>query len=131
MAQESVRKRVPARVSRGIASTDELDPFQPDELLVGRAPEAMVLGHLPEEGDHDLGTVLVLVWQVDLVTKDHQPLAELTGTQDNTLWRFLVLAVVLESLQDQLGSRGRGKVDEDHFHVGEHLEGRHERHGLA
>lgn len=54
--------------------------------------------HLSEEGDDPLGTILVHVGQVDLITEEHEPLAQLHGGQDHTVGRATVLAVVIKGL---------------------------------
>lgn len=57
-----------------------MDALQFDPGLVGCAVEAVVLDALADEGDDTLGAVLVFVGQVDFVTEDDEPFAQLDGS---------------------------------------------------
>jgi hypothetical protein len=47
----------------------ELDSFEGDPLLVRGSPETVLLSDLSEESDNSLGSVLVNIWKVDLITE--------------------------------------------------------------
>lgn len=66
--------------------------------------------YLSDEGDDSLCAVLVHVWEIDLVTEQHQPLAELDGGEDHAVGGAAVLAVVVKGLQQQLWGGGAGEV---------------------
>lgn len=125
-----------ARVSRRITGANKLNPLQFNPSLVRGAVEASVLHHLQreqrrchdhfrhfqisaasrrlvhlsDEGDDSLRAVFVHVGQIDLVTEQHQPLAQLDGGEDHAVRSPAVLAVVVESLQQQFGGGGTGEV---------------------
>lgn len=67
--------------------------------------------HLSEEGDDSLCAILVHVWQIDLITEQHQPLAQLDGGEDHTIGGAAILTVVVKSLQQQLWGGGTGEVE--------------------
>lgn len=69
-----------------------------------------IASYLSEERDHPLCAVLVHVWQIDLITKQHQPLAQLDRGEHNTIGGAAVLAVVVESLEEQFWSGSAGEV---------------------
>lgn len=71
---------------------------------VGRRPLACT--HLSDEGDDPLGPVLIHIWQVDFITEQDQPLSKLNWSQDNTIRRAPVFAIVVEGLQQQLWCSG-------------------------
>ena len=56
-------------------------------------------------------TVLVEVGQVDLITKQHHPLAELDGSHDDSVGGPAVLTVVVKRLQEELGGRRAREVE--------------------
>lgn len=90
--------------------------------------------HLPDEGDDPLRPVFIHVWQVDLVTEQHQPLAQLHGGQHHPVRRAPVLAVVVEGLQQQLWGGGAGEVKAHNLREGSQLpeeQGRTAAHGPA
>ena len=70
----------------------------------------VISSHLSEEGDDPLGAILVHVGQIDLVTEEHQPLAQLDGSEHHSVGGAAVLAVVVEGLQQQLWGGGTGEV---------------------
>ena len=80
-------------------------------------PKAVLFSKLTEEGDDCNCSVLVVVWQIDFVAKNDQPFVGLFGSQNYSVVGFDIFAIMVELLQDQTGSCGRGKVDEDHFEV--------------
>lgn len=55
-------------------------------------------------------TILVHAGEVDLVTEDHDPLAELDGGEHDPVGGAAVLTVVVKGLQHQLWGRGAGEV---------------------
>lgn len=55
--------------------------------------------HLSEERDDSLCAVFVHVWQIDLITEQHQPLAQLDGGEDHTVGGTTVLTVVVKGLE--------------------------------
>lgn len=118
-------------IGRWVAGANELNSLEPNKLLVGGAPESILLSNLSQESNNNLSTVLVLIWKIYLITKHDKPLVELLRSEDDALRSLLVVAVLVEGFQDEVRPRRRGEVDEDHFHVGEHLQGGHERHGLS
>ena len=102
-----------------------------NELLVTGPPEAVVLGDLSQESDDYLSTVLILLWKVNLVTEDDEPLFWLLGSQDDALLGLLVLTVLVECLEDEVWLGSTREVDEHHLHITQHLKSSHESHGLA
>lgn len=66
--------------------------------------------YLSDERNDSLRAVLVHVWQVDLITEQHQPLAQLDGSEDHPVGSAAVLAVMIEGFQQQLWRGGAGKV---------------------
>ena len=73
-------------------------------------PLVISLSHLSKEGDDPLRAVLVNVGQIDLVTEEHQPLAQLDGREHHSVGGAAVLTVVVEGLQQQLRGGGAGEV---------------------
>lgn len=71
--------------------------------------------YLPDERDDSLCAVLVHVWQIDLITEQHQPLAQLDGGEDDAVGGTAVLTVMIEGLQEQLWSGGTGEVQTDNL----------------
>lgn len=66
--------------------------------------------YLSDERDDSLCAVLVHIWQVDLVTEQHQPLAELYRGEDHAVGSTAVLAVMIKGFQQQLWGGGTGEV---------------------
>lgn len=62
--------------------------------------------YLSDERNDSLRAVLVHVWQVDLVTEQHQPLAQLDGSKDHPVGSATVLAVMVKGFQQQLWGGG-------------------------
>ncbi|KAH6607744.1 hypothetical protein Trco_004057 [Trichoderma cornu-damae] len=120
-----------AGVGGRIAGPDELDAVEGDPRLVGGPPEAVVLDELAQEGDGALGAVLVGGREVDLVAEDDQPAADLRGRQHHAFERLLVLAVLLERLDQEVGRRRAGEVEADDLHVRQLAESAEERHRLT
>ena len=79
-----MRQRFSARIRGRIASANDLYAFQMDPGTVRCAVEAAVFNDLPQEGDHALGSVVVLVRKIDLITEEDQPLVELHRRQHVT-----------------------------------------------
>ena len=135
MSQEPVRQWLSARVRRGIARPDKLDTLQPHELLLPGVPpgpvEPVVLDHLPEERDDPLCAVAVHVGEVYLVAEHDQPHAQLHRREHHAIGCLPVLAVVVQSLEQQLRGGGRAEVEADHLHVGQRAEGGEEGHSLT
>lgn len=71
--------------------------------------------YLSDERDDSLGAVLVHVWKIDLITEQHQPLAQLDRGEDHTVGGTAVLAVMIEGLQQQLWGGGTGEVQTHHL----------------
>ena len=69
--QEPIRHNLATNVRGWVASTNEHDAVQANPLLIYASPVAILLGHLPQERDHDLSSVFVTSWQVDLITEDY------------------------------------------------------------
>lgn len=74
MSQESIGHGVSSRISRGIASTYELDSFELDELFITRPPESVVLSDLSEESYNNLSSIFVWLGEINLVAEDDKPL---------------------------------------------------------
>ena len=131
---QPVAKGFPARICGRIASSNKLDSLQPDKLLLLARPspvEPVVLHHLPQEGDHPLGAVVVHVRQVDLVTEHDQPDAQLHWREDHSVGSLSILAIVVEGLEQELGGGGRAEVESNDLHVRKGSQGREEGHGLS
>jgi len=86
---------------------------------------------LTQESDDRYSAVLVSLWKVDLIAKDHKPLASLAWSHLETRVGLLYVAIMVERLQDELWSCRAREVDEDHLHVREFLQRRHQSHRLA
>ncbi len=56
---------------------------------------------------------------------------DLYGSKNDAVRCPLVFTIVVERLENQLGRRGRGEVEADHFQVGQRSQGREEGHRLA
>ncbi len=68
------------------------------------------VSYLSDERDDSLCAVLVHVRQIDLITEQNQPLAQLHRGEDNTVGGTAVLTVVIKGLQQQLWGGGTGEV---------------------
>lgn len=66
--------------------------------------------HLSDERDDSLCAILVHVWQIDLITEQHQPLAKLNRSKDYAIGRTAVLAIMIKCFQQQFGSGSTGEV---------------------
>ena len=116
-----VREGLPAGIGGRVAGTHELDPLQSDPGSVGRTVETSVLHDLTQERDHSLRacvhssttvsqhamlhttshilTVFVIVREIYLVTKQHNPFPQLHGSHHHAVGRAAVLTVVVKCLQ--------------------------------
>lgn len=65
---------------------------------------------LSDEGDDPLRAVFVHVRQVNFVTEEHKPFAELHRSQNHAVRSPAVLAVMIERLQKKLWGCGTGEV---------------------
>lgn len=77
MSQESIGQRMSTSISGRVTSTDELDSFQFDPLLVLRSPEAILLSDLSQESNDSLCTILVSVGKINFITENNQPFVRL------------------------------------------------------
>lgn len=124
-------QRLATRICRRIAGTDKLNAFQRYPCLIVGTEKALMLDQLAQERDHALCTVRVHVGQIDFVAEQHQPLADLNGSEDDTVRGFAIFTVVVERFQEQLRCGGRREVETDYFHVGQGSQRRKQGHGLA
>lgn len=69
-----------------------------------------LVSYLSEERDDSLCAVLVHVWQIDLITEQHQPLAQLDWCEDHAIRGATVLTVVVKGLQQEFWGGGTGEV---------------------
>lgn len=79
-------------------------------MLLQNAIFVSNVSYLSEERDDSLCAVLVHVRQIDLITEQHQPLAQLDRGEDHTVGGTAVLTVVIKGLQQQLWGGGTGEV---------------------
>lgn len=68
------------------------------------------VSYLSNERDDSLCAVLVHIWQIDLITEQHQPLAQLDGSKDHAIGGSSVLTVMIKGFQQQLWGGGTGEV---------------------
>lgn len=68
------------------------------------------VSYLSDERDDSLCAILVHIRQIDLITEQHQPLAQLDRSEDHTVWSTAVLAVMIKGFQQQLWGGGTGEV---------------------
>lgn len=66
--------------------------------------------YLSDERDDSLCAILVHVRQIDLITEQYQPLAELHWSKDHTVGRTAVFAVMIKCFQQQFWGGGTGEV---------------------
>nr|GFD57476.1 hypothetical protein [Tanacetum cinerariifolium] len=64
-----------------------------------------------------LSAVFVRRRQVDLIAEDDEPSADLGWSELDTIHSLLVLAVLLESLDEQIGSCCAGEIEADNLHM--------------
>lgn len=69
--------------------------------------------YLSDERNDSLCAVLVHVRQIDLITEQHQPLAQLDRGEDHTIGGTAVLAVMIKGFQQQLWGGRTGEVQAD------------------
>ena len=55
-------------------------------------------------------TILVQVWEVDFITEEDDPLAQLYGGHDHSIWGATILTVVVKRLQEKLWRGSTGEV---------------------
>ena len=55
-------------------------------------------------------TILVQVWEVDFITEEDDPLAQLYGGHDHSIGGPTILTVVVKRLQEKLWRGSTGKV---------------------
>lgn len=68
------------------------------------------VSYLSDERDDSLCAIFVHIWQIDLITEQHQPLAQLDRSEDYTVGGTSVLAVMIKGFQQQLWGGGTGEV---------------------
>lgn len=66
--------------------------------------------HLSDERDDSLCAIFVHVWQIDLITEQHQPLAKLNWSKDNAIGCTAVFAIMIKCFQQQFRSGSTGEV---------------------
>mmetsp|Transcript_117777 Transcript_117777/g.216783 ORF Transcript_117777/g.216783 Transcript_117777/m.216783 type:complete len:209 (+) Transcript_117777:189-815(+) len=96
MSQKTVGERIPPRIGWRIARTQELYALYSDPLPVGRTVKSILLSNLTDEHDHALGTILVLLWKVDLVTEDNEPTTRLLRSHNYSICSLHELTIQLE-----------------------------------
>lgn len=110
-----MRQWLASRVSRWIASTDELNAFEFNPRLVRSTIEASVFNYLTKEGDHALCSVFVQLRQVDLIAEQYEPLVQLYGSQHKAVGRLAILAIMVKCLQQKLWGRCTRKIQANHL----------------
>ena len=90
-----------------------------------------MLNKLTQERDCTLCSVFIRSRQVDLVTEDDKPTTNLGRAQLDTIDGLLVLAILLEGLDEQVGSRRTGEIEADSLHVRKFAESAEECHGFT
>src|ERR1700722_20422771 len=78
-----------------------------------------------------LRAILVQGRQIDFITKDNEPAADLDWSKDNAVGCFSIFAVLFEGFQYQFCCGGTGKIETDNFHVREFTKGAEKSHGFA
>lgn len=68
------------------------------------------VSYLSDERDDSLCAILVHIWQIDLITEQHQPLAQLDRSEDHAVRGTAVLAVMIKGFQQQFRGGGAGEV---------------------
>ncbi|GKT85477.1 hypothetical protein Ct61P_03327 [Colletotrichum tofieldiae] len=131
MAKESSAKRRTACIGGRVASADELDTVEGNPRLVGGSPESIVLDKLTQEGDGSLCSVFIGGRQVDLITEDDQPSANLGRREHDSVQSLLVLAILLKGLDEEIGRCCAGEVETDNLHVGKLTKSAEQRHSLT
>jgi hypothetical protein len=117
VSKESLSEGNSTGIGRRVASSDDLDVLEFDPGLVRGPPESTVFDELAKERDDFLGTVVVRRGEVDLVAEQHEPSTDLNWREDDSVRRLAVLAVLLESFQDEFGSSRAREVESDDVEV--------------
>ena len=63
----------------------------------------------------DALTILVQVWEVDFITEEDDPLAQLYGGHDHSIGGATILTVVVKRLQEKLWRGSTGKVESNNL----------------
>ena len=77
----------------------------------------MSKGHIT---GHDIlltPTILVQVWEVDFITEEDDPLAQLYGGHDHSIGGATILTVVVKRLQEKLWRGSTGEVKSNNLHI--------------
>lgn len=67
------------------------------------SPEPILLGQLSQKGDDSLGAIFVDFGKIDLIAEDNEPFIELFWPENDTGVGLLVLAVLIEGFEEELG----------------------------
>ena len=62
-------------------------------------------------------TIVVHVWQIDLITEQHHPLVELCRSQDNAVRSTSVFTVVVKCLEKKLWRCCTGEIQAYNLHM--------------
>ena len=122
MSQKSRIERFTTNICWRIACSNKLNSFQRDPLSISSPPEAMLLSQLSKESNDGHGRIFISIRKIDLVTEHDEPFTWLFGSQDNSAYCLIVLAIMLELFHDEARVSRRGEVDEDHLKLGESLQ---------
>ena len=77
-----------------------------DPLPCNRVSRGHIIGH-----DIFLApTILVQVWEVDFITEEDNPLAQLNGGHDHSIGGPMILTVVVKCFQEKLWRGSTGEV---------------------
>ena len=95
MAQETMGQWFPSRICRRVASSYKLNSLQGDPSLIRGSVEPTMLHKLPQEWDHPLCSILIHVRQIDFITEQNQPFAQLKNKNTNECSVILVNSIVI------------------------------------
>mmetsp|Transcript_13007 Transcript_13007/g.35949 ORF Transcript_13007/g.35949 Transcript_13007/m.35949 type:complete len:303 (+) Transcript_13007:343-1251(+) len=118
-------------ISWRVARTQELHALQADPLSVSRSEETTCFCHLSNPHDDALRAVLVLLRQVDLIAKEHEPPTWLQRPHDESIRGLHGFAIELQGLHKCLWHSTAGEVQGGQLETWQRLESRHESHCLA
>merc|ERR1711973_237205 len=85
----------------------------------------------PEEGNDPLGSIVVHIRKINLITEHDQPHSKLNWRQHHSIGCFSILTIMIQCFEKQLWSCCRAEIKANHFHVWQRTEGREESHGFT
>mmetsp|Transcript_16190 Transcript_16190/g.32554 ORF Transcript_16190/g.32554 Transcript_16190/m.32554 type:complete len:201 (+) Transcript_16190:4410-5012(+) len=112
VTEESRRQHNTTSISRRVARTNELDAISFDPHII-LSPEPSLFHKLPHEHDHSLRTVRILLWEIDFVAKDNEPVtrSQTLNRLKNNIFSFSHIRTILrKSLHDNFRCCARGEV---------------------